>query len=201
MPTWQNFAAIVQYLSNISTILKSFFSPMMPLYLWHGGQQSKLKCNEYSLSMNIHFLFECCWMFSWYLWSFCQTGELSFFYLHDYFSSSEVWRETSDLQQMAGQALQIRVNFYGGWRISIWTFLPYGSAVTKEFFMCKSVSKFNCSFLLVFFLFAILGAQLWKFLREIHKMLSIFIQVLFFPWIHYILITIEGNNTSELDVT
>lgn len=78
-----------------------------------------------------------------------------------YSSFSEVWREISNLQQMAGQALQIRVNTFGGWRPSIWTFLPYGSAATKQFFLCKSVSKFNSTrqFSPCFLLFAILGAQ------------------------------------------
>lgn len=71
--------------TSISIILMSFFSTMMPLYLWHSGQQSKLKCNERSLSMNIHCLFECYWAFSFlyrHLSSFCQTEQLRFFYMH-----------------------------------------------------------------------------------------------------------------------
>lgn len=55
---------------NSKTPLKyfSFASPMMTLYQWHGSQQSKLKCNECSLLMNIHYLLECYWM----LWCSCS---------------------------------------------------------------------------------------------------------------------------------
>lgn len=168
--------------TSISIILMSFFSTMMPLYLWHSGQQSKLKCNERSLSMNIHCLFECYWAFSsigtWAVSAKQSSSGFSTCIL--YSDSSEARRKTSNPPKAVGPALQIRANSRGGWRISTWTFLLI-CCNKIQIFLYKSLSDFNASFLLICFYFlTILGAQFWKLLWEIHKMHSVFIQVLFF---------------------
>lgn len=96
--------------TSISIILMSFFSTMMPLYLWHSGQQSKLKCNERSLSMNIHCLFECYWAFSsigtWAVSAKQSSSGFSTCML--YSDSSEARRKTSNPPKAVGPALQIR---------------------------------------------------------------------------------------------
>lgn len=92
-----------------------------------------------------------------------------------YSSSSEVWREISNLQRVLGQAPQIRVNSYGGWRISIWTLV----CSNRTGFFVQICIKMQWQFSPCFLLFAILGAQFWKLLREIPKMLSIFLFYLY----------------------
>lgn len=116
-----------------------------------------------------------------------------------YSSSSEVWREISNLQQMVVQALQIRVNTYGGLRISVWTFLPYGSAVRKQCFLCKSVPKFNGSFPM-FSSFCNFGSTVLKAPQGNSRNAFHLHPGTIFPWIHDNLVTIEGDNISQLDI-